>query len=256
MIVTFLGTGHSQGIPVIACDCAVCQSKDPKDTRLRTSVHVEAKGLSLVIDTGPDFRQQMLRENIRRLDAVLFTHQHKDHIAGLDDVRSFNFKQQRPMPVYGNYETLAQIKRDFYYAFGDNTYPGVPQLELVEILNREFQIGELKILPIDVLHYNMQVYGFRIGSFTYITDANYISDEEKEKALDSDVLVLNALFRKNHYSHFSLEQAVALAQELNARKTYFVHMSHKMGLHAEIMRELPENIELAYDGLKIEIQGA
>lgn len=256
MIVTFLGTGHSQGIPVIACDCPVCLSEDPKDKRLRTSVHIETRGLSLVIDTGPDFRQQILRENIRRLDAVLFTHQHKDHIAGLDDVRSFNFKQQKPMPIYGNYETLAQIKRDFYYAFGDNTYPGVPQLELTEIQNREFKIAELEILPIDVLHYNMQVYGFRIGGFTYITDANYISPEEKEKALDSEVLVLNALFRDNHYSHFSLDQAVALARELKAKKAYFVHISHKMGLHEEVMRELPENIELAYDGLKTEIKGA
>lgn len=256
MIVTFLGTGHSQGIPVIACHCPVCASQNPRDKRLRTSVHIATQNLSIVVDTGPDFRQQMLRENIQSLDAVLYTHQHKDHIAGLDDVRSFNFSQKKPMPLYGSKDTLQRIAHDFDYAFGEKKYPGVPQLTLNEIKNEAFRIEKIDVLPIDLLHHNMQVFGFRIGNFTYITDANHISNAEKEKAFGSEVLVLNALFRESHYSHFSLDEAVALAQELKAKKAYFTHISHRMGLYKDVMKELPEHIELAYDRLKIEVSGA
>ncbi len=253
MIITFLGTGHSQGIPVIACDCPVCQSDNPLDKRLRTSVHIQHNDTSIVVDTGPDFRQQVLRENITKLDAIIYTHQHKDHIAGLDDVRSFNFKQKKPMPLYGNEDTLEQIKKDFYYAFEENKYPGVPQILLEEITKKSFNIGELKIEPIEVMHYNLPVLGFRFGDFTYITDANYISESEKLKLLNSKILVLNAIFRDEHYSHFNLDQAVKIVQEVKPEKAYFTHISHRMGLHNPVNSELPKNIELAYDGLKLEI---
>jgi len=253
LIITFLGTGHSQGIPVIACDCPVCQSDNPLDKRLRTSVHIQHNDTSIVVDTGPDFRQQVLRENITKLDAIIYTHQHKDHIAGLDDVRSFNFKQKKPMPLYGNEDTLEQIKKDFYYAFEENKYPGVPQILLEEITKKSFNIGELKIEPIEVMHYNLPVLGFRFGDFTYITDANYISESEKLKLLNSKILVLNAIFRDEHYSHFNLDQAVKIVQEVKPEKAYFTHISHRMGLHNPVNSELPKNIELAYDGLKLEI---
>ncbi len=253
MTITFLGTGHSQGIPVIACECKVCHSSDRRDNRLRTSVHVEHQNTSIVVDTGPDFRQQVLRENITKVDAIVFTHQHKDHIAGLDDVRSFNFAQKKSMPLYGNADTLSHVKKDFYYAFEKDKYPGVPQLELREINKQVFTIGDLEIQPIDVMHYNLPVLGFRFHDFTYVTDANYISDMEREKLRNSKVLVLNALFRDEHYSHFNLDQAVKLVQEVKPEKAYFTHISHKMGLHQDVLQELPENIELAYDGLKIEI---
>lgn len=219
-------------------------------------MHIETRDLSIIIDTGPDFRQQVLRENILKLDAVLYTHQHKDHIAGLDDVRSYNFVQKKPMPLYGSHKTLNRIAHDFNYAFEAKKYPGVPQLTLNEIENEAFKVEELDILPIDVLHYQMQVYGYRIGNFTYITDANYIADKEKEKALNSEVLVVNALFRENHYSHFSLQQAIDLVHELKPQKAFFTHISHKMGLHEEVAKELPQDIALAYDGLKVEVSGA
>jgi len=253
LTITFLGTGHSQGIPVIACECDVCKSSDSKDHRLRTSIHIQHNGLSLVVDTGPDFRQQVLRENIKHLDAILFTHQHKDHIAGLDDVRSFNFKQKKPMPLYGNQGTLEHIKKDFYYAFGDDKYPGVPQLELWEVNNEPFFIEDLEVIPIEVMHYNLPVLGYKFGDFTYVTDANYISEKEKSKLMNSRILVLNAIFRDKHYSHFNLEQAIRLVQEVKPDQAYFTHISHKMGLHRIVNKELPENIEIAYDGLKVEL---
>lgn len=251
MVVTFLGTGTSQGVPVITCTCAVCQSLDFRDKRLRTSIHVEIAGKSLVIDTGPDFRQQMLRERIGRLDAVIYTHEHKDHTAGLDDVRAFNFRQKMDMPLYAHPRVVRQLKQEFSYAFAEHKYPGVPLLEVHEINNSLFSIGEVEILPIEVLHYKLPVLGFRMGDFTYITDANSIAEAEKEKIKGSKVLVLNALQQQPHISHFTLEEAIAMARELEAEQTYFTHISHRLGLHSEVEKLLPEGMHLAYDGLKL-----
>lgn len=253
MKLTFLGTGTSQGVPVIACDCDVCKSVDFHDKRLRTSVHIEVEGLSLVIDTGPDFRQQMLRERIKKVDAVLFTHEHKDHTAGLDDIRSFNFRQNIDMPVYAAEKVISQLKQEFAYIFSGKKYPGIPMLDMRAITNEPFYIEKVKITPIRVMHLMLPVFGFRIGDLTYITDANYISEEEKEKIKGSKVLVLDALQIEEHASHFTLDQAIELAHELNADKTYFIHISHKMGLHRNVSPRLPKNMELAYDGLKVSL---
>ncbi len=252
MKVTFLGTGTSQGVPVIACDCEVCRSVDFRDKRLRSSIHIEVDNLSLVVDTGPDFRQQMLREGIKKLDGILYTHAHKDHTAGMDDVRSFNFKQKMDMPIYGTNEVIEQLKKEFSYVFAKFKYPGVPQIEVNEIINDSFEIQGVRITPIEVMHYKLPVFGFRINDFTYITDANYISEEEKEKIKGSKYLVLNALQKEEHISHFNLEQAIAMVEELQPEQAYFTHISHKLGKHRNISEELPENIELAYDGQILE----
>lgn len=252
--VTFLGTGTSQGIPVITCDCEVCSSQNPKDKRLRSSVLIETEETNFVIDTGPDFRQQMLREKVQKLDAVLFTHEHKDHTAGLDDIRAFNFKQQKDMPLYGTHKVLNQIKSEFAYIFAEKRYPGIPQVELCEITKSHyFQVENVKVLPIEVFHHHLPVLGFRIGDFTYITDANYIATEEIAKIYGSKVLVINALQRADHLSHFNLTQAIEMAEHIGAKKTYLTHLSHRMGLHEEVTKELPKNIEIAHDGLVLEI---
>lgn len=251
MKVTFLGTGTSQGVPVIACRCEVCLSLDYRDKRLRTSVLIEQHNTSIVIDTGPDFRQQMLRERVCKLDAVVFTHSHKDHTAGLDDVRAFNHLQERDMPVYGDKNVLAALQKEFSYVFSEHKYPGIPSLELHEIKNAPFVIGDATLIPIKVMHYKLPVYGYRIGDFTYITDANYISDEEKAKIKGSKVIVLNALHKEAHISHFNLEQAIALLTELQPEKAYLIHLGHRMGLHNQVSKELPEFIEIAYDGLQL-----
>ncbi|MGF1637999.1 MAG: MBL fold metallo-hydrolase [Cyclobacteriaceae bacterium] len=249
MKVTFLGTGTSQGIPVIGCDCAVCKSDDPRDNRLRTSIHIETKGLSIIVDTGPDFRQQVLRANIRKLDAILFTHQHKDHVAGLDDVRSFNFLQKKAMPVYGNLMTLQQLKVEFAYAFAEDRYPGIPEIDLIEIENDVFRIENIEILPILVMHHKLPVFGFRIDDFVYITDAKTISDSELKKAYNAKVLVLNALQQSPHLSHFTLMEALDVIAELQPEQAYLTHMGHRMGKHSSIDPTLPDNVSLAFDGL-------
>jgi len=230
----------------------VCQSLDYRDKRLRSSIHVQIEGKSLVIDTGPDFRQQMLREQINRLDAILFTHSHKDHIAGLDDVRAYNFLQQADMPVYGNADVLAQLKTEFYYAFEKNKYPGIPQLRLHEI-TAPFTIGSIKIVPLPVLHYQLPVLGFRIKNFSYITDANQIPAQTLDLLKGTKVLVLNALQREKHISHFNLDEALAMAARIGAEQTYFIHISHKLGRHKVVEHELPKSVALAYDGLSIEV---
>lgn len=253
MTITFLGTGTSQGVPVIACDCEVCNSLDYRDKRTRSSIHVEIDGLSLVVDTGPDFRSQMLRERIKHVDAILYTHAHKDHTAGMDDVRSFNFKQKMDMPIYAEEPVIDQLKQEFSYVFADVKYPGVPRVETHLISNEPFRITETTITPIRVFHYQLPVLGFRMGDFTYITDANHIPDEEKAKVKGSKVLVLNALQKKEHISHFTLEEAIAMAQELGAKQTYFTHMSHRIGKQRDVEQELPEGIEFAFDGLKVEL---
>lgn len=253
MKVTFLGTGTSQGIPVIGCTCKVCRSVDFRDKRFRTSIHLAVDSQSLVVDTGPDFRQQMLRENICKLDAILFTHEHKDHTAGLDDIRPFNFRQKTDMPVYGRQQVIDQLKTEYAYAFREKKYPGVPQIITHTIINEPFSINGTTINPIEVFHHKLPVFGFRIKDFTYITDASYISAEEKEKVKNSEVLVLNSLQKEEHISHFTLQEALDLIQELKPRKAYLTHISHKLGLHDEISRELPQGVELAYDSLKIEL---
>lgn len=251
MKITFLGTGTSQGVPVIGCRCEVCTSLDFRDKRLRTSVWVEVDDLKIVIDTGPDFRQQMLRFGTRQLDAVLFTHSHKDHIAGLDDVRAFNFLQKKDMPVFGSRATLDRISEEFYYSFDKNPYPGVPRLTKVVIENKPFMVGGVEVTPIQVMHHKMPVFGFRIGDFTYITDANYIAEEEREKILGSRVLVINALQRESHISHFTLPQALEVISDLQVPRAYLTHISHRLGRHSSV--ELPPHVSLAHDGLQIEI---
>lgn len=254
MKITFLGTGTSQGIPIIACGCAICTSSDPRDNRLRSSIMVESAGKNIVIDSGPDFRQQMLREKVQRLDALLFTHEHKDHIAGMDDIRAFNFFQKKAIDIYADERVQKAIKREFPYIFDDFKYPGIPEINLHTIENKIFEIKGLPVIPILVKHLKLPVFGFRFGDFTYITDANYISGEEKEKIKGSKVIVLNALRREKHVSHFNLEEAIALMQELKPETGYFTHISHQLGLHEEVEKELPDNIKLAYDGLVVEVK--
>ncbi|HEX5667451.1 MAG TPA: MBL fold metallo-hydrolase [Chitinophagaceae bacterium] len=251
--IKFLGTGTSSGIPMIGCQCEVCVSKDPKDNRLRSSIMVSSTTTSLVVDTTPDFRYQMLRTNTRHVDAIVFTHPHKDHIAGLDDIRAFNFFSRKPMELFANSLTEEALRRDFYYAFAERKYPGVPEINLNLITTDPFKVGDIPVQPIEVWHMKMPVLGFRFGKFTYITDANKLDNDAKEKVRGSEVMVLNALRKEPHISHFSLSEAISLVKELGVPKAYFTHISHQLGLHEEISRELPEGIELAYDGLSLNI---
>lgn len=254
MNVTFLGTGTSGGIPVLTCNCQVCNSLDFRDKRLRVSVWIEVDGKSLVIDTGPDFRQQALRERINHIDAILYTHEHKDHTAGMDDIRPYNYLHGiRHLNLYARPSVGKQLQQEFYYAFQETKYPGVPLINLYDIENQDFTIEGIQITPIEVLHHRLPVFGFRIKNFTYITDVNYISDAELEKVYGTEVLVLGALQREKHISHFTLNEAIEVAKRVGAKMTYFTHISHKMGLHADVVKELPENISLAYDGLKIKL---
>tara|TARA_B100001758_G_C18416520_1_gene620349 strand:- start:8117 stop:8896 length:780 start_codon:yes stop_codon:yes gene_type:complete len=249
--VTLLGTGTSQGVPVIACDCNVCASENPKDKRLRASVMIEVDGQNLVIDTGPDFRQQMLSNKVQNVDAILYTHHHKDHVAGMDDVRAFNFKWKKDMQVYCTNITKDALQREFPYVFVDNNYPGTPNVNINVIYTDPFKINQTKIIPIDVLHYRMQVFGYRISNFVYLTDVSEVSDSEKEKMKGADLIILDALRKSKHISHFTLQQAIDLIKELEPKRALLTHISHFMGLHDEINKELPDNIELAYDGQQI-----
>jgi phosphoribosyl 1,2-cyclic phosphate phosphodiesterase len=253
MKVTFLGSGTSQGVPVIGCTCEVCQSLDFRDKRLRSSIQVEISNQSFIVDTGPDFRQQMLRERVKRIDAILFTHAHRDHTAGLDDVRAYNFMQKMDMPVYGTQEVLDQLKIEYAYAFAKDSYPGIPRLLLNLIDSTPFSVNGVDILPLPVLHLKLPVLGFRFGSFSYITDANFIPDSTLEKLQGTEMLVLNALQRESHISHFNLDEALAMVEKIKPKKTYFTHISHKLGTHADVSKELPSDIVLAYDGLQLEV---
>jgi phosphoribosyl 1,2-cyclic phosphate phosphodiesterase len=252
--VRFLGTGTSQGVPVIACKCKVCTSPNPKDNRLRTSILVESDNTSIVIDSGPDFRQQMLREQVDHLHAVVFTHEHKDHIAGLDDVRAYNFFNEYVMPVYATTRVQEALKREYAYIFSDVFYPGIPKIELISIdKHQDIQIGDITLKPIEVMHYKLPVLGFRINNFTYITDAKSVNEEELKKFEGTDILVLNALRRETHVSHFTLEEAIRFAEKIQPKKCYFTHLSHQIGLHDELEKELPAFIKIAYDGMQLEI---
>ena len=253
MKVKILGTGTSQGVPVIACNCNVCQSHDPNDKRLRTAALIEVNGVNIVIDAGPDFRQQMLREKVNDIDAILITHEHRDHVAGLDDVRAFNFMNQKPVDIYAEPRVQEAIKSDFAYSFADKKYPGAPQINLHELSLEPFEIKGVKIIPIRVFHYKLPVFGFRIGDFSYITDANYISKEEMEKLHGTKYLVINALRKRSHISHYSLSEALEIIKELSPKRAYITHISHQMGLHHDVNEELPQGISLAYDGLRFEV---
>lgn len=250
---TFLGTGTSQGVPVITCTCEVCLSADKRNNRTRTSLMIQSATTSVVIDTGPDFRAQMLREQVQNLDAVVFTHGHKDHVAGLDDIRPFNYLLGKTIDVYAEERVQDILKKEFSYAFVGHDYPGAPQIRLNTIDETPFAINDISFLPIRVRHKQLPVLGFRVNDFTYITDANFITDDELEKIKGSKVLVLNALRREPHYSHFNLEQAIEIVQKVKPEKAYFTHISHHLGLHEAVEKELPENIFLAYDGLVISL---
>ncbi|MFT3682767.1 MAG: MBL fold metallo-hydrolase [Ferruginibacter sp.] len=251
LTITFLGTGTSTGVPMVACDCRVCTSTDKKDKRLRSSILVESSTTTIVVDTTPDFRYQALRIGLKKLDAVLYTHPHKDHIAGLDDVKAFNYFSGKAMEVYANALTEEALKREFAYIFADHRYPGIPEVNLNTIDDSPFMIGDIPVTPVLVWHMKMPVFAYRFGKFTYITDANRIDDIEKQKITGSEVMVVNALRHKQHISHYSLEEAVALVQELKIPTAYFTHISHQLGLHSEIDVTLPQNIHLAWDGLQL-----
>ncbi len=251
MRVTFLGTGTSQGVPVIACDCEVCRSGDIKDKRLRSSVLIENGNDVFVIDAGPDFRQQMLRYNVKRLDAIVLTHEHKDHTGGMDDVRAYNYLQKRPMPVYCEARVFDSIKKEYHYVFDKIRYPGIPEFDIRLIDEKPFYVGETYIIPVRAYHHKLPVLGFRINKFAYVTDANYISEKEMTKLEGLNVLVINALRKEKHISHFTLQEALDVIKTVKPQKAYLTHISHLMGKHAEVSKELPENVFLAYDGLKL-----
>jgi phosphoribosyl 1,2-cyclic phosphate phosphodiesterase len=252
-VVTFLGTGTSTGVPVVACNCAVCTSDDARDKRYRTSIMLSRSNSNIIIDCGPDFRIQMLKHKVEDIDAVLFTHPHRDHIAGLDDIRAFNYILHKTIDVYGNQFTLDAIREQFPYIFVPGRYFGAPQLNLHTIDNNPFSVGCFDFLPITVLHQEMKVFGYRLGTFTYITDANYISDEELQKVKGSKVVVINALRNSRHVSHFSLEEALAILEVLKPETAYLTHISHFLGKYEDVKQKLPPWVHLAYDGLRIEV---
>ena len=248
MKVTLLGTGTSQGVPVIACDCEVCISDDPKDNRLRSSVMIEVDQQTFIVDTGPDFRQQMLNAKVDNVDAVLFTHEHKDHVAGMDDLRAYNHKWKKDIEIYSSKRVEKALKREYHYIFSDHNYPGIPKVNINIIDNNDFIIGDTIITPIEALHYKLPVFGFRIKNFVYLTDLNFISNDEKKKLKNLDLLIIDSLRKKKHPSHFNLEQSIDLINEVQPKQALFTHISHYMGKHSDLLKELPQHISPAYDG--------
>jgi phosphoribosyl 1,2-cyclic phosphate phosphodiesterase len=251
--VTFLGTGTSLGVPVVGCSCAVCQSNDERDKRLRSSVLIQVNGLNLVIDAGPDFRQQMLRAKVNDLSAILITHEHYDHISGLDEIRAFNWILQKPIDIYTEARVQQSVKKVFSYVFDEKKYPGIPEMKLHIVDETPFSIDGTKIIPIRGMHLNLPVLGFRIGNFAYLTDIKTLDEKEIEKLTNLDVLVLNALRRESHISHLTLAEAAALIKRINPGKAYLTHISHQMGTYVEISKSLPYSIFMAYDGLEIDL---
>ena len=255
--IVFLGTGTSQGVPMIGCACPVCTSSDPRDKRLRTSARVRYQGLDIVIDAGPDFRQQMLSAGISRPDAILLTHHHIDHIGGLDDVRAFNYRPENnwtcsPFPIYCEEYVQETLRKVFYYAFATHKYPGVPEYDLVTIDGNPFSIKGVEIVPIRACHHQLPVLGFRFGKLAYLTDANYIPEEEFDKLWNLEIFVINTVRRGHHISHFSLEEAIEVARRVGAKRTFLTHLSHQLPRYEELLAELPKGIEPAYDGLEVE----
>lgn len=248
MKITLLGTGTSQGVPVVACNCEVCISKNPKDKRLRCSVLVEMYGKVIVIDSGPDFRYQMLREKVKQLDGIVFTHEHKDHVAGMDDIRAFNYINKKAIDIYATLNVQQTLKREFQYVFDGTKYPGIPEVNMITISNQPFKAAGIDFIPFEVLHHKLPVLGYRIGDFVYLTDANYISEAERNKIRGAKVLIINALRRESHISHFTLAQALEIIDDLKPEMAYLTHISHQLGLHNEVEKELPAHVRLAYDG--------
>ena len=251
--ITFLGTGTSQGVPLIGCHCTVCDSANKRDKRLRSSISIKRDGVTIIIDSGPDFRYQMLRAKIEDINAIVFTHAHKDHTAGLDDVRAYNYMLKRSIDIYAEQTCMNVIMKDFDYAFADYKYPGVPEITPHIIKTEPFNIKDIEVIPIRGLHHKMGVLGYRIGDIAYITDMNYISDKELEKLMNIDTLIITALRRESHLSHFSLSESIEISNKIKAKHTYFTHISHQLGLYDEVEKELPENMYLAYDGLVLNI---
>jgi len=252
--ITFLGTGTSQGVPVITCECQTCLSEDYRDKRLRTSLLLEKDGINLLFDAGPDFRQQMLRANVKKLDSIFITHEHKDHIAGMDDVRAFNYKSQDAIDIYAEERVQNAIRKEFSYVFAEYQYPGIPKMKLISIPDHGFMVKGIEVIPVRVRHYHLEIYGFRIGNFAYITDANYIPEESKEKLIGVKYLVINALRKEKHISHFSLREAIDFVREISPKKAFITHISHQMGCYTDVEKELPPGIMLAYDELSLDCE--